>query len=610
MNPENSAEQGGTTSLATHGVLITSDAGWTRLPPNAAEEPTQGLGGALDGHSGSGTYTDLDGDSVFGAYRWIPELQLALAAEYPQSEAMAAGNTVTAMVIALTLAVALITAAIAAIVTRRVTQPIVQLTQTAAWMARGDLNQTVQITRKDEIGVLARAFNRMAAELQALYGELEAKVAERTQQLEEAHHRTRYYVMQLSISAEVGRIVTSIRDVDALLTTVAQLIGNAFELQHACIYVLDQNGERALWQAGNKHLPPTLTKLTVGDSTLVGQVAADGTRRVVRRPAPAPGEASPPASSVAACEMALPVRARQRVLGVLHLTSTRPDDFDPNDEMVFQSLADQIGIALENARAYALERQAVERLQELDQIQSQFLTNMSHALRTPLNSVIGFSRIMLRELDGPLSDLQRTDLTAIHDSGRQLLGLINDMLELTQLELGTAPIARSRVDLAEIIEGVMATARALAMSKPLQLVEQVPDDLPELYTDGQRVRQVILALLSNAVKYTETGSICLHARQDDGHVTISVQDTGIGIPPEERARIFGDPQTEEMAGETATPGFGLAISRRVVERLGGEIWVESRAGSGSTFTFTLPVAPDGEEGVAVIEHQTREGNSS
>jgi signal transduction histidine kinase len=319
----------------------------------------------------------------------------------------------------------------------------------------------------------------------------------------------------------------------------------------------------------------------------VGLVAADGQRRVS---SPQLAEGGP------ACEMALPLRTGRSLLGVLHLQSDMAHSFDENDEMVYQSLADQISIAIENARAYAVERETVQRLRELDRIQSQFLTNMSHALRTPLNSVMGFSRVMLKELDGPLSDMQRADLTTIYESGRQLLGLINDMLELTQLELGTAPFSLARVDLAEIIEGVMATARALAMSKPLQLVDQVPDDLPTLYTDGQRVRQVILALLSNAVKYTESGTIRLQANRDDGHVIISVEDTGVGILPEERAHIFADPdpQSDPTNGGTPTPGFGLALSRRVVERLGGEIWVESEEGMGSVFTFTLPIRANSE----------------
>jgi signal transduction histidine kinase len=291
--------------------------------------------------------------------------------------------------------------------------------------------------------------------------------------------------------------------------------------------------------------------------------------------------------------MAVPLRIRGRLLGVLDLQSTRPDDFDDNDQMVYQSLADQISIAIENARAYAVERETVERLRELDRIQSEFLTNMSHALRTPLNSIIGFSRVVLKELDGPLTDLQRTDLTTVYESGRQLLGLINDMLELTHLDLGTAPFSIGPVDLAEIVEGVMATAEALARSKPVQLYQEIPADLPTLHTDGQRVRQVILALLTNAVKYTHEGSIWLRVTAAGEHITISVNDTGMGIPREEQERILSDSRHGGSDDGETVPGFGLAISKRVVEKLGGQIWVQSEEGVGSTFTFTLPIrSPD------------------
>jgi len=293
------------------------------------------------------------------------------------------------------------------------------------------------------------------------------------------------------------------------------------------------------------------------------------------------------------------LRIQQRVLGVLDLQSSRPDAFGEDEQVLFQSLADQIGIAIENARVYAVERQTVIRLRELDRIQSEFLTNMSHALRTPLNSIIGFSRVLLKELDGPLTETQRADLSDIHDSGRQLLGLINDMLELSQLQLGVAPFTRSEVDLAEIIEGVMATTRALACGKPVRLYQEVPNDLPLLYTDGQRVRQVVLTLLSNAVKFTARGSIHLRVSAEDGHVTISVQDTRtdnvrrMGLPREEREQIFSN-LTSEYAGEAGIPtgsGLELAISKQVVEKLGGQIWMESEEGIGSTLTFTLPVRP-------------------
>jgi signal transduction histidine kinase len=258
-------------------------------------------------------------------------------------------------------------------------------------------------------------------------------------------------------------------------------------------------------------------------------------------------------------------------------------------------LADQISVAIENARAYAIERETVRRLRELDRIQLQFLTNMSHALRTPLNSIIGFSRVMLKGLDGPLTDMQQDDVEAVYESGRQLLGLINDMLELSQLDLGMAPFSPSEVDLAEIVEGVLVTAKALARGKPVQIKEDIPADLPHLYTDGQRVRQVILALLSNAVKFTDEGSICLQIRagvaETDSRVTISVSDTGTGIPEAAWAEIFADRRYSGAQMGEDVPGYGLVIGKKVVEKLGGQIWLESKEGEGSTFTFTLPIEP-------------------
>jgi signal transduction histidine kinase len=163
------------------------------------------------------------------------------------------------------------------------------------------------------------------------------------------------------------------------------------------------------------------------------------------------------------------------------------------------------------------------------------------------------------------------------------------MFDLSQLDLGTASFSLEEVNLAEIVEGVMATARALALGKPVRFYEEVPANLPLLHTDGQRVRQLILALLSNAVKFTDKGSISLRVTADDGQVIISVQDTGVGISPMELDSLFADARHSTEDGEGSVPGFGLAISKRVVERLGGQIWVESQAGVGSVFAFTLPI---------------------
>jgi signal transduction histidine kinase len=578
--------EGTTTYLLTDNGLLISTGGTTEM--SAADDSA--IAELWTGASGSGAFRNAQGMPVFGAWRWNPELGIGLVVEQAQSRVLETGNRLTAVVVGGALAVALLTAAIAAVVTRRITRPLVQLTETAAWMARGDLDQKVTIDRHDEIGVLARAFNRMAADLRVLYGNLEAKVAERTEQLEAANKRIRHHAMQLALSAEVARVISSIRDVDELLDTVTELIKNAFELDHVAIYLPDEkeagvDGRRA-------HGPESKPERTRPSSrSLAGRAMAEGKRLVTRRPATEMvGDRAEEMQPPVICELAIPLHRRDRLLGVLDLQSSRPADFGEDDQMVYQSLANQISIAIENAQVYAIERDTVRKLKELDRIQAEFLSNMSHALRTPLTSILGFSQVMLKELDGPLNEIQRNDLATIHDNGKQLLGMLDDMLELSQLELGTSPFAETEVDLGMIVEGVMATAQALAGGKPVQISSDIPSDLPRLQTDGQRLRQVLLALITNAVRFTEEGSIHLQIAAATDEITISVTETDAILSQADQARLFtSTPNGDEQAADEVT-GFGLAISQQVVERLGGQIWLETEEGVGSTFTFALPLA--------------------
>ena len=234
---------------------------------------------------------------------------------------------------------------------------------------------------------------------------------------------------------------------------------------------------------------------------------------------------------------------------------------------------------------------ALRRATEADRLKSEFLANMSHELRTPLNSIIGFSRVILNGIDGPLTDLQRTDLTAIHNSGVHLLQLINDILDLSKIESGHMELLKEPVDLFPVVRGVLDTCRPLVEGKPLELRAQIPPDLPPVYADVTRVRQIILNLVSNAIKYTDRGSITVTAGQQAGEIVVSVRDTGIGIAPQDLPKVFEPFRQVGKAIErrAAGTGLGLAISRRFVEMHGGRIWVESEPGQGSTFSFTLPV---------------------
>jgi PAS domain S-box-containing protein len=249
---------------------------------------------------------------------------------------------------------------------------------------------------------------------------------------------------------------------------------------------------------------------------------------------------------------------------------------------------------------------AARQLREMDRLKSQFIANMSHELRTPLNAIIGFSGVMLKGIDGPLTDPQREDLEAIFRGGKHLLGLINGVLDISQIWAGKMHLKLGDVDLPELVEDAVSITTTLIEDRPIELVQMLEPDLPVIRADKTRVRQVLLNLLTNAVKYTEQGRVAVSVSRDDGYVVVSVADTGIGIPLEYRETIF-----EEFGRVDASTtrkvdglGLGLSISRRLVELHGGQIWLESEVGIGSVFHFSLPV--DGHLSTFVEEEVTRQ----
>ena len=287
----------------------------------------------------------------------------------------------------------------------------------------------------------------------------------------------------------------------------------------------------------------------------------------------------------------VPLMSRDQVIGVLSVQSSRPNAYSEEDLRLLETVATQASTAIENARAYERLAETAEELREIDRFKTQFLANMSHELRTPLNSIIGFSRVMLKGIDGPLTELQSTDLQSIHNSGQHLLGLINSILDMSKIEAGKMELAIEELALPPVLDAVLDTTKALIKDRPVELRTILPDDLPTVRADAQRVRQVLLNLMSNAAKFTDEGLITLMAEVGPEFVTISVTDTGIGIEPEAQNRLFipfqqVDGSTTRRAGGT---GLGLAISRSFVDMHGGEIWVESVPGKGSTFSFTLPI---------------------
>ena len=292
-----------------------------------------------------------------------------------------------------------------------------------------------------------------------------------------------------------------------------------------------------------------------------------------------------------------PLLSGENFLGMLGVARTTTDGFSEDSVRLVQTLTSSLSALLQNARLLREVQNANVRLMELDRVKNQFLANMSHELRTPLNSIIGFSRVILKGIDGPLTDMQEQDLTTIYESGRHLLGLVNDILDQAKIEADRMEFQTEHFSMVELIRGVMSTAVGLVKDKPIRLHQEIEENLPPAWGDEFRTRQALLNLVSNAAKFTHEGAITASAFQVEyegrSMIQVSITDTGIGIPADKLETIFEPFQQAENspARQYEGTGLGLPIARKLIERQGGKMWVTSDVGVGSTFSFVMPINP-------------------
>jgi signal transduction histidine kinase len=294
--------------------------------------------------------------------------------------------------------------------------------------------------------------------------------------------------------------------------------------------------------------------------------------------------------------LGLPMFLEREFVGTVSVYFREVRAFDPTLMQVLQILANQAAVALDNARRFQRERQTIEmlqranlELQEADRMKSEFLTNMSHELRTPLNAIIGFSEIIRTTPD--LSEGERNEFAeTIHNSGRRLLKLINDILDLTHIRAGRLELKPAPCLLAEAVDAALSENAAAATQKDLTVTSQVDRALQVVF-DPQSLRHVVHNLVNNAIKFTpHHGSVVINAVETEPGTVVEVRDTGIGIKPDDQVRLFEE--FRQVDGSTSRgyegAGLGLALSKRLVELQGGQIWVESMPGRGSTFRFLIP----------------------
>jgi len=278
-------------------------------------------------------------------------------------------------------------------------------------------------------------------------------------------------------------------------------------------------------------------------------------------------------------------------IGVLALTRSEVRPFTDKQIELVQTFADQAAIAIENVRLFDEIQDKSRQLEEASQHKSQFLANMSHELRTPLNAILGYTELMADGAYGEPAEKMLGILKRLEANGKHLLGLINDVLDLSKIEAGQLVLELSDYCIQDIAQTVRSTLEPLAADKKLGFKVDVASQLPSGHGDGRRLTQVLINLVGNAIKFTDTGEIAIKAEAHNGSFHVSVRDTGPGISSTDQARLFQEFQQADNAitKKKGGTGLGLAISKRIIEMHGGRIWVESQPGQGSTFTFTLPV---------------------
>jgi signal transduction histidine kinase len=436
----------------------------------------------------------------------------------------------------------------------------------------------------------------------------------------------------LAATARRNRELERLRDLSAALLAgnelstltrqVAQATADLLEAEGGAIMLVVEEGRFVRVVAGAGPLQPAMGALVPIEKSLVGYAILQDEAILVpdmeRDPRNHPHEQL--AGRLTSAAM-VPLRSAGLVVGALCAYNRRDGrPFTDQDRQLLQNLGDQVVLGLDrttvleelrrNERMLATKNKELQRVTKL---KSEFLANMSHELRTPLNAIIGFSDLLLTEGLGPLEEQQKEFLEAILRNGRHLLGLINDVLDLSKIEAGRMTLSLAPVDVREVVAAAVADTASLRSSKGQECTVDLPEGTSlEILADGVRVRQVLFNLLSNASKFTgDEGRITVSAvrtvapmpvTQNTRHgeplrlsprdvVWISVSDTGQGIKPEDQAKLFQEfSQVDASASRAAQgTGLGLALCKRFLEMHGGQIGVESIYGKGSTFWFLLPV---------------------
>jgi signal transduction histidine kinase/DNA-binding response OmpR family regulator len=518
---------------------------------NLALKGTNNIDPQILNASSSALYKNYADVPVIGSYNWVSELNLAILAELSQDEAFAPADQLAKEILLLGLSSVFLLLVAVYLLSRRITQPILAIADAAMLVSKGDLSNQAPVLTQDEIGALAKAFNQMTGQLRQS-GE---QLADYSRTLEQKVNQRTGELKAIIDNMVDGLVVV---DIDGQITQFNPALCNMMGLTKA--------------EITGKSCQDILSN----EATVIVENTKNNPKRVFTT------------------EIPLPDKRLGKAVATSIFREDPPSPNHPDLEPVIVYLGSIIII-----RDITAEK-------EVDRMKTDFISTVSHELRTPLTSVLGFAKLIQKKLDDTIFPLIQTDdkktqravrqvgenIEIIVSEGMRLTKLINEVLDIAKMEAGKIDWKMEPMVISEVIDRAMAATSALFDQKGLEPVKDIQINLPIMTGDKDRLIQVVINLISNAVKFQDQGSIVCKVKQTDNYITVSVIDQGMGISEEDRPKVFekfkqvGDTLTDKPKGT----GLGLPISKEIVEHHGGTIWVESELGKGSTFSFMLPIA--------------------
>jgi signal transduction histidine kinase len=464
------------------------------------------------------------------------------------------------------------------------------------------------LRESDAIGCLSvrrtdvHPFNARQIELATTFADQAVIAIENVRLFEAEQQRTRELsesLEQQTATSEVLRVISSSpTDLKTALGAIAESAARLLDVTDAHIMRREGDVLRLIARHGPSQQWPLGTVRPINRNWVTGRAVVDAT--TVHVPDLQSAARDFPEGAAYAREfghrttLATPLMREGHPIGAILIRRMDVRPFTEKQTALLGSFADQAVIAIENVRLFDEIQDKSRQLAEASQHKSQFLANMSHELRTPLNAILGYTELILDNIYGDTPEKMRGVLQRVESNGRHLLGLINDVLDLSKIEAGQLVLALTDYSLRNVVQTVFSVVEPLASEKKLAFKVEVAPDMPTGHGDERRLTQVLLNLVGNAIKFTDAGEVVIKASQTGGSFSIAVCDTGPGISATDQAKLFQEFQQADnsITRKKGGTGLGLAISKRIVEMHGGKIWLESTVGRGSAFFFTVPVTAE------------------